>query len=592
MWGCLERIGDAHRVVPTIVRRFTPPRLGRKIALSMRIAFVGLSVLLVTLDALSASAQERPVLVLPLAIGEADPAVEAARAEQVIARFPGGAVGALALDVARRRYEESGSAEPPSVTEADIERWLMLSRQAVRHLAHAEYAAARETLSEAQSFSDRAAEELNRELARARQALDTCLYDVRALLETHDLRAEPRAMECRRLVPRIEPSRFSHTPEVVGLLARIDQLLAEAPPGRLQIESEPSGCAVRLNGIEFGRTPFVSEGLAPGEYRAQIECDAGRRGRVHRIRVGPGTTLVRVDTRFDGVVRTDTALRLVYPDAVAAARRAADAARIAEVVGASEIWLVSGRPDGVIQMDRLERSGRLVASVRAREASLGGAIAALAAGRSEDWTSGAPVALPRAEGQEEVHSGSRVPGDRTGEIVAGAAMGIAAIGGWVAAFGLYDWRLAAGARLAVVEPSDPEYLPRQQTWLDGRWAIYGASWASAALGTAALPLVLPPEDGVPIWSWLVAAAGGIPLAIGIAEIALASPCDRAVRQDAACVQRAAPIDRGVIVSSMAAPLLAVPVVYLMRELTRSPGASAAIEIGPGRAEVRVGGAFE
>lgn len=539
-----------------------------------------------------ASAQSRSLLVLPVAIGDADPAAEAARAERIVASIPSGELSPLPLASARARFEESASAEPPSVSESDIERWLTLSRQVVRHLAHADYAAAREMLLEAQLLFDRAAEELNREPARARQVLDTCLYEVRALVEARDPRAQPRALECRRLVPRVEPSRLLHPPEVIELLAQIDRRLAQAPPGRLQIESEPSGCAVRLNGIELGRTPFVAGDLVPGDYRAQVECDSGRRARVHRVRVGEGTTLVRVDARFDAAVRTDTVLRLAYPAPAAASHRRGDAQRIAGVLGAEEVWLVLDAGRGVMRIERLDaREGRVRAVVRAHETALGNAIGALTAGRSGDWTSGTAVALsgePR-----EVDGGPRGEGsaDRTGEIVLGSLMGAAAIGGWISAFGFYEWRLAAGRRLAVAEPTDPDYLTRQQVWLDRRYPIWITSWASAIVGTAALPFLLPSEQDVPWWSWMIAGAGAVVAAIGIAEIVLASPCASTERQTQQCVDRAAPIDRGIIVSSMALPLVSVPVVYAIRALTGSPPANAGIEVGPQGARIQVGGEF-
>ena len=148
---------------------------------------------------------------------------------------------ALALDDARERFEAHGSSEPASLSEAELDEWLSLSRLAVRHLAHADHAAAIATLRQADALSGRALVELSRQEPRARQVLDTCLYGVRAAIETHDSHAAAQAMECRRLVPRLAPSPYNHTPEVLELLASVDRELA-ARAVTLQIESAPSRC--------------------------------------------------------------------------------------------------------------------------------------------------------------------------------------------------------------------------------------------------------------------------------------------------------------------------------------------------------------
>ena len=124
---------------------------------------------------------------------------------------------------AAERFEATGSAPAPEVSQSDIDRWVERSRAAVKYLARADYKAARRELKAAQALADRAAEELNREAARAQQVLDTCLFMVRAYLETQDpADARRQARECRHLVPRVEPSAFRHTPEVRDLLAEVD----------------------------------------------------------------------------------------------------------------------------------------------------------------------------------------------------------------------------------------------------------------------------------------------------------------------------------------------------------------------------------
>ena len=124
-------------------------------------------------------------------------------------------------DRASERFEVVGSAPAPQISQSDIDLWVERSRAAVRYLARADYKAARRELKAAQRLADRAAAELNREAARAQQVLDTCLFMVRAYVETKNpAEARRQARECRRLVPRVEPSAFRHTPEVRDLLGR------------------------------------------------------------------------------------------------------------------------------------------------------------------------------------------------------------------------------------------------------------------------------------------------------------------------------------------------------------------------------------
>src|SRR5690349_16993319 len=118
-----------------------------------------------------ASAQPRSVLVLPWSLADASGPTLAAHAETVAGAVPTGELSALSIADARARFEEHGSSEPHAMSEGDLDRWLALSRQAVRQLAQADYASAARTLREAQALSEPAAAELNREETRARQVL-------------------------------------------------------------------------------------------------------------------------------------------------------------------------------------------------------------------------------------------------------------------------------------------------------------------------------------------------------------------------------------------------------------------------------------
>jgi hypothetical protein len=181
-------------------------------------------------------------------------------------------------DAAREALEERYGVDAPEMSESDLARWVASSRQAVRSLARADYDGARSALAQAEAVTDRALAELNREATRSRQVLDTCLYLVRSLEETDQhARALEQGFACRRLVPRGAATPTQHPPEVRAILDEVDRTLAAMPGARLRILSEPSGCAVRLNGLEFGSTPLLTEDLRPGEYRVQVECSGTRR---------------------------------------------------------------------------------------------------------------------------------------------------------------------------------------------------------------------------------------------------------------------------------------------------------------------------
>jgi hypothetical protein len=321
-------------------------------------SIAALAVLLSALPS-PAAAQTTSALVLPWSVSD-EGASAVSDAVTVRTTLDSAGVAVMPDERSRARFEELGSVESPLVSASEIDRWLTHSREAVRALANADYPAARQALAQAEELSERATAELNREEARARQVLDTCLYGVRAYVETSDPRAEERARDCRRLVPHVAPSARIHTPEVVELLARVDQRIAASGHAPLTVESDPPGCLVRVNGVPMGTTPLATGALVPGDYRVQVECGEGRRGRLHPIHVGESPVTLRIEAHLDEAVRTDGALQLSYRDAAAAAARTSDAAAVAAILGVAEVWLV-GRESGELVADRIDvHSGRVI----------------------------------------------------------------------------------------------------------------------------------------------------------------------------------------------------------------------------------------
>ncbi|MGB5523493.1 MAG: PEGA domain-containing protein, partial [Polyangiales bacterium] len=255
-------------------------------------------------------------------------------------------------DRASERFEVVGSAPAPTISQSDIDLWVERSRAAVRYLARADYKAARRELKAAQRLANRAAAELNREAARAQQVLDTCLFMVRAYVETkNDAEARKQARECRRLVPRVEPTAFRHTPEVRELLTQVDQEMASEAPGDLEVRSTPSDCVVRINGVEFGRTPLSGIELPVGTYRVQVECEEDKRGRIHRVDISSGPNLLDFNAALERAVRTRPVLHLQYDSHESWSERMEQASEVGSILGGADVLVLSAQGAGLVRLD-------------------------------------------------------------------------------------------------------------------------------------------------------------------------------------------------------------------------------------------------
>ncbi|MGD8316137.1 MAG: PEGA domain-containing protein, partial [Myxococcales bacterium] len=527
-------------------------------------------------------------LVLPVRIaGAADPPVETLHSEAEALRYELSVRGEVVwrADRASERFEVVGSAPAPEVSQSDIDRWVERSRAAVRYLARADYKAARRELKAAQRLADRAAAELNREAARAQQVLDTCLFMVRAYVETkNDAEARRQARECRQLVPRVEPTAFRHTPEVRELLAEVDAEMAAEAPGSLQVTSRPSECLVRINGVEFGRTPLTGVELPVGTYRLQVECKEGERGRIHRVVVQSGPNAFSFDASLERAVRTRPVLHLQYPSRAAWDERMDHAAEVARILGGGKVLGVTSMRDEEVRVD-LRADGYPPASVwlASRDGALDAdevrrGIDALLEGRSVDFTGPHPLARPSWEvelqppapealpatlavtdsAQAPAHGAPR-PRDQR---IAGwslLALGAASIGTSV---GLHVWRGHLGDRFIA----SPSSLSDAQQWNDARIGVWTTAAAGGAAASAAMPFLLPNQERTPWWAWTLGAAGlgltGYAIYEGVTLESCPEPFiadEPAVRS---CVGRGQGAGRLSLALAGAAPLLTVPLVYL------------------------------
>ena len=504
-------------------------------------------------------------------------------------------------DRASERFEVVGSAPAPKVSQSDIDRWVERSRAAVRYLARADYKAARRELKAAQRLANRAAEELNREAARAQQVLDTCLFMVRAYVETNNgAEARRQARECRQLVPRVEPSAFRHTPEVRALLAEVDAEMAAEAPGTLEVTSTAADCLVRINGVEFGRAPLSGIELPVGTYRLQVECEEGRRGRIHRVAVVSGANAFAFDAGLERAVRTRPVLHLQYASAEAWGERMQHAEGVARSLGGTDVLVLGAVREDVIRLDlggpqREPASTWIAVHDGAPESEdLRRAFDAMFDGRSVDFTGAHPMS--RASWKAEALQKSRaavgaltaattaaesegrpswrgVPRPRSQRVAGWSlfGLGVASVG---ASVGLHVWRGELGDRFV----GSPGNLSAAQQWNDVRIGVWTTAAFGGAATAAAMPLLLPDYDRTPWWGWTLGAVGlgltGYAIYEGVTMTSCSEPFIGDAGRAQACVTRGQEAGRLSLALAGAAPLLTVPLVYLIRPLRAEPTVSA------------------
>lgn len=501
------------------------------------------------------SAPARGFAIVRVQVGGTSPTETEADAA-ALASIPGALEGAEAV----RRFEARHSVAAQSVNPTEIELWANRSRAALRHLSRGDYAAARSALLEAQRIAERAAEAMNRETVRARQVLDTCLYVVRASLETHDLAgAEQQARQCRHLVPRLQATAYSHPPEVRELLARIDAELADEQAGTLEVGSEPSGCTVRINGVYFGTTPLATSELGSGDYRVQVECDEGAPGRVHAVRLGSDDVRLDVDVAFENAIRSSDSLALAYADvATAEARAARDARTLARAL---EVGVVIVRPasDGGVLLEGVGATGR----VRTAHLSAGASSSAIA----EALHSVEPAPVPRARSaSDEGSRGGPRPGFGFGHRarrIAGATLLAAGAAASGTAVGLLFVRDERADHYASLLPDDPGYLAAQESYHRANALVLALPSVGATLATTGAVVATPG----PRFTWYGVALGlaGLGLASwAVVDVARAPACGTTAQELPTCLDRDRAFDRAAILAGFASPMIGVPVTQVVR----------------------------
>ncbi len=473
-------------------------------------------------------------------------------------------------------FEQKGSGPPATVTDTQIQRLDALMKEALRLIVVQDHARALEVLRLAQQLIDEAIAELNRTKTQAQNVLDTCLYMVRALHDTGDrARAEEQARQCVRLVPGGEANPPKHPPVVVELH---EEAIRPGPEktGSLTVGSKPQGCDVRINGLRLGQTPLTMTDLYPGDYQVQVECDPGRRGRVHQVIIGARSEKVFVDVELDRAVRTEPLLRLLYPDKPEVERQVRDARGIAEVLQVEAVVLASFPTADILKLQVVQRTEpKRVLVVRIPTTPTGptakvaaDAAVALANDQCKDFTGPKPVTI---ECSGESPRPLRPP---RGQWISGLTLVSAGGASLIASYAVLIWRRDTGNVVIEQFEASPFVTTNQEKWLNLRDGIVLTAATGGALTVAAMPLLLPYRSKTPWWAWLSGGLG-VGLAIGsivsgvTAESAPAgnSKCeDRLLSVDdvQTCVDRGRSVDRAIVLGATAAPLLTIPLVYLLR----------------------------
>ncbi|MFW6023906.1 MAG: PEGA domain-containing protein, partial [Myxococcota bacterium] len=533
---------------------------------------------------------------------------------------------AVAFDEARALFEAHGSAAPVSASASDLDVVAKEAKQALWNVATGRNERARKSVSVVLDRAERALESLNREANAARNVLNACLYLVRAMAESDNLEsARAHVLECRRLVPDIEPDPHDHPPEVLELVRKAEMKLATAGTATLRVKSEPNGCHLYVNGRRLGATPFTLRKLPPGEYRLQAECEPDVPARVHRVILAAEPTVVSIDTRLDTSVRTDGDLRLVYasPD-TARKHRFHHAMKVTRATRSQTAVLLTPEPDeDALRLDRVDVvDEEVVASVRigfhdgdAPRDEIAMAVEALREGRSEDLTSAEPAPMepwePPARSEATPKPKSKSPAPRSPRtrpepvrepspaeesFRAHRSVGWGLLGTGIAAlassWGLYAWTRGRGAEFSVAFPNDLDYLDRQARFDRARRTTGAVAGLAGVAATAGLPMALPADEGVPGWAWASGVVGAGLFAWGLVPFVAEDmrPFFDRTCVDANCTREAPTRLLGAMLWMHATPLLAVPLTYLLRPAVGND-AAVSFDLGPDRAALAVGGTF-
>jgi hypothetical protein len=446
---------------------------------------------------------------------------------------------------------------------------------------------------------------LGRDPQAAQDLASLCLSMVRAQQQRGDAGAARQQMlVCMRLVPDLAPDARSQPRSVIALTQEMRTELNDGGGGVLAIHASPTDpehCAIRLNGRQVGESPVVRVAVPPGTYTVQIECDAARPGRLHTVTVSADApTRIVLRGRLAQVLESRPAVALVYPSAAAIEEHLAeDLSTVGDLAGATRVMAVvdDGRTatlrafalrEGVATAEPI--GAALVPDPIADETSRQ-AVQEVIAGRRME-----------TRGASDGGSDGPTPGTaaRSGEPHGSTDVGVAVLGGAFLAAGLggfgvswYFWgELEATGRTIPNAGSPMELGQRQGAYDDAMLPVIITGAASSAVATIGIPMLLPAEDGVPWWTWVVGVAGVGVAAVGVYELTVEGVCYGNSSLGAPCARRQQTGILGALVIEHATPLIAVPITYALRAaFGSSTHAGASIQVQPTAAVVNVSGVF-
>lgn len=504
---------------------------------------------------------------------------------------------AISNSDAAQLFESRHSSEPVKLNTDEMSKLLHSVGLAARHLALGELPQAQQAMEGVYALSGPARDYLNREAARARKIFDTCLMTAYLWERDHKRQQALRQMlECSRNFPGFRPEGRAYPPELRAVFEQAKVQLSQEAATTLLIQSRhSSGCSVRLNGIEVGKSPINFSDVRAGVMRVQLECRPGVEGRIHSIELKPGENRVEIDPAFDAAVHSHGGLWLQYSSsAVRDARMDKDLEQIAKAVGNVRVvgLVVEGGRYPRVRVRSLTTPPRNVASLSygiGEGYSPEALTAALKALRpqvkrrvnAQGQYASAPVQLaapPTPALVAEEPSPASVPEGPVEQqnVVAGALLAGTGLSGIAVGWVLYTlragqlqqrWDDVVSMNPADTQPAN-EVLP----------AAPVATVAGGALLLTISDYFWPPDDdGVPPWAWVVGGLGaaivgtGIAIAVATADCANADPATLS-NEPTVCLQYwtdPAGIF-GPIIAMHGVPLLSIPIAYAIRAAVR-PG---------------------
>jgi hypothetical protein len=167
-----------------------------------------------------------------------------------------------------------------------------------------------------------------------------------------------------------------------------------------------------------------------------------------------------------------------------------------------------------------------------------------------------------------------------GQRIAGVTLAATGTASMFASYALYAAGMTRAADQMVASPTNDN----QARWLNTRFGMYYTGSAGAALLVTAMPVALPYRTKTPWWAWL---CGGAGVALAATSIALAvtapsEPEVSRVEDPQGYVDRAKRTDAAFVAGVTAAPLLTMPLVYLLRRDDKRTRASLAPQLAVSR----------